>query len=597
MNLIILADNYGTFYVEQIKEMNGGEYCMNFFNNIKVRTKLIVSFVIVAALIAVVGAIGMTSLKSVGANSENMYSNCLQSVYMMTDMNQNLTQINNETMQLIYLKDSYKRADFEKDIQDNIDENKRYLAAYEKLPMDAAEKQTYPTYKSHLQKYQVSVGNIIKLVDAGNYEEALKEYQQIEAVRGALDSELDKLINENNSNAKASNLNNRNISSKSNNTMIILIIAGLIVAVGLGTILSKDISTSLLKMVHQAEDLAKFDLSHNYLVTRKDEFGKTGSALVKAQESIKELVKTIIVNSEEMSASSEELSATVQELLSKAETIDESVNKITSGIENSGAASEEISASVQEVDSSINVLASKASEGSNNAIQAKERATAVKNKSKKAINETRELYSEKQTNMEKAIEEGKVVDSVKIMADTIGSIAEQTNLLALNAAIEAARAGEQGKGFAVVAEEIRKLAEQSSQAVVSIQDTIKKVQAAFKSSTNTGSDILEFINIKVNEQFNAYGETGNQYYEDSEFVSKMSEEIAAMSEEITATVGQVTSAVQNMDQMSQSSAEEAEMIKVSVDETTKAVEQVALTAQSQAELAQKLNEIVQQFKI
>ena len=67
------------------------------------------------------------------------------------------------------------------------------------------------------------------------------------------------------------------------------------------------------------------------------------------------------------------------------------------------------------------------------------------------------------------LKNGKVVDNIKIMADTIGSIAEQTNLLALNAAIEAARAGEQGKGFAVVAEEVRKLAEQSSQAVTGIQ--------------------------------------------------------------------------------------------------------------------------------
>ena len=87
--------------------------------------------------------------------------------------------------------------------------------------------------------------------------------------------------------------------------------------------------------------------------------------------------------------------------------------------------------------------------------------------------------------MEKAIEDGKVVDSIKVMADTIASIAEQTNLLALNAAIEAARAGEQGKGFAVVAEEVRKLAEQSAEAVINIQDTISKSSKAFKSSIDT----------------------------------------------------------------------------------------------------------------
>ena len=199
--------------------------------------------------------------------------------------------------------------------------------------------------------------------------------------------------------------------------------------------------------------------------------------------------------------------------------------------------------------------------------------------------------------MEKAIEDGKVVDSIKVMADTIGDIAEQTNLLALNAAIEAAKAGEQGKGFAVVAEEVRRLAEESAEAVINIQNTIVKVQQAFKSSIDTGSDILEFINTKVDEQFNAYGETGNRYYNDSELVSKMSEEIAAMSEEIAATVGQVSEAVQNMAEASQKSSEESEIIKESMSETTRTIEQVALTTQSQAEIAKKLNEIVQKFKL
>jgi len=196
-----------------------------------------------------------------------------------------------------------------------------------------------------------------------------------------------------------------------------------------------------------------------------------------------------------------------------------------------------------------------------------------------------------------AIEEGKVVDNIKVMADTIASISEQTNLLALNAAIEAARAGEQGKGFSVVAEEVRKLAEQSSQAVTGIQDTIIKVQDAFKNLSKNGSEVLKFINENVHQQFDYFGGIGNQYYNDSDFVSRMSEEIASMSEEITATIGQVSEAVQNMSETAQESSENAETIKTSIHETTKAVEQVALTAQNQAELAQKLNEMVHKFKL
>ncbi|EKO1912655.1 methyl-accepting chemotaxis protein [Clostridium botulinum] len=563
----------------------------------KVKTQLISAFLIVAVLIVIVGAVGGVALKNVARYGEKMYSINLQSVYMITDMNQNLTEIKSDMLQLIYEKDKSKKSELINNIQKNKDKNSKYLVEYEKLPKTKEEKEIFEVFKEQLSQYRTLREDVIKLVEDNNYAQAEKQYKEIPKVRDAMFESISKITEINLNSAESANNDINSIYTKSNMIIVILSIVGLLMEILIGLFIARNIAKPLNKIKDLAERLANYDFSTSITVTRGDEFGQTAVALNTAQENVNGLVKIIMENSQDISASSEELSATVEELSSKVETIDTAINNIAASMQESSAASEEISASVEEVDSSANELSQKAMEGSDNSNQFKERATEVKKNSQKAIDESRRIHLEKKSNMERAVEEGRVVDSIKVMADTIASISEQTNLLALNAAIEAARAGEQGKGFAVVAEEVRNLAEQSKDAVLSIQETIVKVQGAFKSSIDTGSDILEFINTQVMEQFDAYGETGSQYYEDSDFVSKMSEEIAAMSEEVTATLGQVSGAVQNMAISAQRSNEEADIIKDSMNETTKAIEQVAETAQSQAELAQNLNEMVHKFKI
>ncbi|WP_079441644.1 methyl-accepting chemotaxis protein [Clostridium chromiireducens] len=570
---------------------------MMFIKNIKVKTKLLSSFLIMAILISVVAIIGKASLKTVDANSKSMYSDDLQSIQLLTEIKQSLVSTKSDVIELVYIRDISKKTDLEKDIQLNIKKYDEDILNYENIFMDPLEKEVWPTIKNQLSEYRIKTDNVIKLVDSGKYDEAAKEYQQIPKIREELMENIDKVININIESAKQHNIKNNSIYLNSDNIMTVLMIVGLLLAIVIGLLISKDINSSLIKMMGIAKNLAAFDLSKNFEIARKDEFGETGRALIKAQQNIKELVTTIISNSQVMSESSEELSATVEELSVKTEEIDNALTNIVSGVQETSAVSEEVSASVQEVDSSINELSEEAMVGSNNANQSKERAAEVERKGKEAIRSVRSLYKEKKNNMLMAIEDGKVVGNIRVMADTIASISEQTNLLALNASIEAARAGDQGKGFAVVAEEIRKLAEQSSQAVIGIKDTITKVQDAFKNLSENGDEVLKFINEDVDLQFEEFEKVGNTYYRDSEFVSKMSEEIASMSEELAATIGQVSEAIQNVAVASQKSSEHAETIKGSVDETTKAIGQVALTAQNQAELAQKLNEMVLKFKI
>ncbi len=333
------------------------------------------------------------------------------------------------------------------------------------------------------------------------------------------------------------------------------------------------------------------------LVGNTDEIGEIARSLSSMQASVAALVKEIINNSQSLSSSSTMLSSTVKHLSDKVVVITDSVQDISSQMQEASAATEEITASIEEVEANINVLSQKAANGSDNAVDFKERAQNAQKNSRQAIDESMQILAEKKADVEKAIATGRVVENIKVMADTIAGISAQTNLLALNAAIEAARAGEQGRGFAVVAEEVRKLAEQSAKSVLNIQETIDQVQVAFKSSTDTGSGMLDFIDQDVQKNFAAYGDTGRHYAEDAEFVSRMSEEIASMSEDVNHTVSEVSKAIQVMTGNTQKSNENTKTISDNMDETTAVLKNVADTAGEQAHLAANLNDMVRKFKV
>lgn len=413
---------------------------MKFFINLGVKKKLILAFSVICIFMILIGLQGILSSSKINEGSRSIYSNSLISIKDLEEIKGNINEMRVNMLKIVFERDRSKLDEQIKSIDELTDEDVKFQKEYESIPSNSIEEdKAYNEFKNELVKYREGRDKIIELAKANSYEEAVKIFNsEINQIKISMFANLEKCIEINQKLAAEANLDNIAQFNKVRYTIITYTTIAFFIIIFMAYILSKNISDPLNKIKELANRLSSYDFSTPLNITREDEFGQTAVALNAAQHNVNSLLKVIMENAQEIGASSEELSATVEELSSKVVIIDEAVDSIATGMQESSGASEEISASIEEVDSSINVLSSRAMEGSNNSYQFKEKATEVQSNSQKAIDETQKLYTEKQKKMEKAIEDGKVVDSIKVMADTIGSIATQTNLLALNAAIEAA---------------------------------------------------------------------------------------------------------------------------------------------------------------
>ncbi|MEH6939053.1 methyl-accepting chemotaxis protein [Bacillus sp. JJ664] len=384
--------------------------------------------------------------------------------------------------------------------------------------------------------------------------------------------------------------------------MITLTTIALTLIFGLFLFMYIFLTKKISKLVHISVRLSDLsnnegDLTSRLDIKSKDEVGLIASSYNRMLETLHNLIKEVHQTVGSVVEVSDHLTSATKIITNKMGNINESTNQISQGAVELSATTEEVIATAQEISRATVELSENANEANTSVIEIKERATDIKVKASQAIELGEKLYLEKYSNILKAIEDGKVVDEVIIMANSIGSIAEQTNLLALNAAIEAARAGEGGKGFAVVASEVRKLAEDSAKAVSQIQMVVGQVQNAFKQLSTSGQEMLEFINTDVRETYELLGATGEQYEKDAEFISNISEGIANSTKIVMEAISDVNLVIETVSATAEESAAGSEEISTSMFSFTRDINNVNESVKDQVLKVEKLKTMIDKFKI
>jgi methyl-accepting chemotaxis protein len=502
---------------------------LNLLLSMSLKKKLIAGYLFMSAIIvAILAVIGINFLKI--KSEYNSIINMSNDIQLITQLKSDINGIRASFLRMALSNDPdmwKKQEDVISMYSEMSDENlSRLKKGRYKDKVNELEK-TWVPFKETI------FNELIPLVKSRKINEALNILGTIQAERSKEFMAIANEIIDNARNEFTQKMENieKDIRSTTITVSIIILAVFSIAFVFSFWFINKYIINVLKDIRVSAEKVSKGDLTVKVESKTADEFGYLA-------QDVTNIIKTIRHSMRSVANKTVHILKDATSLTLYGKDVSHRVDKDLERTTIAATATEEMSATIGDIAKNINF-----------ASQSAENAMKVSLKGKEMINETVSSINSVNSQIEMAsskvrdlAEFSKKIDEIVVM---IKDIADQTNLLALNAAIEAARAGEQGRGFAVVADEVRKLAQRTTNATTEINNILNSIH----SGTILATDMMDVAVQKVRSTSDIakrLDESFMEIYGSFQKVADMVHQIVAATEEQSATVAEISTSLSSI---------------------------------------------------